>query len=151
MLGVAALAFSGPGVFILPLLGGDFMPDFNRGEYQIAFKASPGTTLRETGERTREMIRRLKTLPDVEYTYTTIGESGSSFRPVNEGTTYVKLQARLRARRFSEVLREARRKIEERARLHLRPLRGRPLRAEAHPDQRARRPTWTSWTASPAS
>ena len=25
-------------------------PDFNRGEYQIAFKATPGATLRETGE-----------------------------------------------------------------------------------------------------
>jgi HAE1 family hydrophobic/amphiphilic exporter-1 len=111
VLGVAALAFLA-GIFILPLLGGDFMPDFNRGEYQIGFKASPGTTLRETGERTREMIRRLKTLPDVEYTYTTIGESGSSFRPVNEGTTYVKLKPGS-GKSFSEVLRDARQKIEQ--------------------------------------
>ena len=111
VLGVAALAFLA-GLFILPLLGGDFMPDFNRGEYQIGFKASPGTTLREAGERTREMIRRLKTLPDVEYTYTTIGESGSSFRPVNEGTTYVKLKPGS-GKTFSEVLREARQKIEQ--------------------------------------
>jgi hydrophobic/amphiphilic exporter-1 (mainly G- bacteria), HAE1 family len=111
VLGVAALAFLA-GLFILPLLGGDFMPDFNRGEYQIGFKASPGTTLRETGERTREMIRRLRTLPDLEYTYTTIGESGSSFRPVNEGTAYVKLKPGS-GKTFSEVLREARQKIEQ--------------------------------------
>ena len=39
------------------ILGGDFMPDFNRGEYQVAFKATPGATLRETGERAREMVR----------------------------------------------------------------------------------------------
>ncbi len=111
VLGVATLAFLA-GLFILPLLGGDFMPDFNRGEYQIAFKASPGTTLRETAERTREVVRRLKSLPDVEYTYTTIGESGSTFRPANAGTTFVKLKPGS-GKSFSEVLREARQKIED--------------------------------------
>ena len=92
---------------ILGILGGDFMPDFNRGEYQIAFKATPGATLRETGERAREMVRRLKTLPDVEYTYTTIGEAGTTYRPVTEGVTYVKLRPGT-GKTFSEVLREAR-------------------------------------------
>ena len=42
---------------ILGILGGDFMPDFNRGEYQVAFKATPGATLRETGDRARQMVR----------------------------------------------------------------------------------------------
>ena len=79
---------------ILAILGGDFMPDFNRGEYQVAFQATPGATLRETAERAREMVRRLKSLPDVEYTYTTIGEAGTQYRPVTEGVTYVKLQSR---------------------------------------------------------
>jgi len=111
VLGVALAAFL-VGLFILPLLGGDFMPDFNRGEYQIAFKASPGTTLRETGERAREMVRRLKSLPDVEYTYTTMGEAGTARRPVNEGSTYVKLKSSA-GKSFSEVLREARKVIEE--------------------------------------
>ena len=75
MLAVALVAF----IASFPILGvlGDFMPDFNRGEYQVAFKATPGTTLRETGERARAMVRRLRALPDVDYTYTTIGEAGS--------------------------------------------------------------------------
>jgi HAE1 family hydrophobic/amphiphilic exporter-1 len=98
---------------ILAILGGDFMPDFNRGEYQVAFKSTPGATLRETAERTREMVRRLKSLPDVEYTYTTIGEAGSQYRPVTEGTTYVKLKESTRRKRFSTVLADARRVIEE--------------------------------------
>ena len=34
---------------ILAILGGDFMPDFNRGEYQVAFKATPGATLPRRG------------------------------------------------------------------------------------------------------
>ena len=111
VLAVAVVAFlsSFP---ILGILGGDFMPDFNRGEYQIAFKATPGATLRETGERARAMVQRLKTLKDVEYTYTTIGETGTTFRPVTEGVTYVKLRPGT-GKSFSQVLSEARTVIQE--------------------------------------
>ncbi len=98
---------------ILGILGGDFMPDYNRGEYQIAFKATPGATLRETGDRAREMVARLTALPDVEYTYTTIGESGTQYRPVTEGTTYVKLKPESRRKPFSRVLRDARSVIQD--------------------------------------
>jgi HAE1 family hydrophobic/amphiphilic exporter-1 len=97
---------------ILGVLGGDFMPDFNRGEYQVAFRATPGATLRETGERAREMVRRLKTLPDVEYTYTTIGAAGTTSRPVTEGVTFVKLRPGT-GKTFSQVLGDARRVIQE--------------------------------------
>jgi HAE1 family hydrophobic/amphiphilic exporter-1 len=96
---------------ILAVLGGDFMPDFNRGEYQVSFKSTPGATLRETGDRALEMVGRLRAVPDVEYTYTTIGEAGTSFRPVTEGSTFVKLKES-RGRSFSEVLREGRRAVE---------------------------------------
>ncbi len=106
VLAIALLTFLGS-FPILGILGGDFMPDFNRGEYQIAFRATPGATLRETGERARQAVTRLKTLPDIEYTYTTIGEAGSSFRPVTEGTIYVKLKS-AKGKSFSQVLREGR-------------------------------------------
>ena len=96
---------------ILAALGGDFMPDYNRGEYQVTFKATPGATLRETGDRALQMVRALKALPDVAYTYTTIGEAGTQYRPVTEGVTYVKLRPDT-GKTFSEVLREARARIE---------------------------------------
>jgi len=112
VLGVATLAFLLGFAALALFVGGDFMPDFNRGEYQVAFKATPGTTLRETAVRAREMVRRLKSLPDVEYTYTTIGEAGTTYRPVNEGSTFVKLRPGT-GKTFSQVLREARRVIEE--------------------------------------
>ena len=56
VIGIALVAFfaSFP---ILGMLGGDFMPDYNRGEYQITFKGAPGSTLRETGERAQEVVR----------------------------------------------------------------------------------------------
>jgi HAE1 family hydrophobic/amphiphilic exporter-1 len=107
---VAVAAFIGA-FPILAVLGGDFMPDYNRGEYQIAFKATPGATLRETSDRALQMVARLKELPAVEYTYTTIGEAGTQYRPVTEGATYVKLKPHSGGT-FSEVLRAAREKVE---------------------------------------
>jgi hydrophobic/amphiphilic exporter-1 (mainly G- bacteria), HAE1 family len=109
VLAAALLAFAA-GVLISRTLGSDFMPDFNRGEYQVTFKATPGTTLRETGERAREMVRRLEAMPNVEYTYTTIGEAGTFYRPVTEGSTYVKLR-RADGGTFSTVLAAARARI----------------------------------------
>ncbi|MBI2220311.1 MAG: efflux RND transporter permease subunit [Acidobacteria bacterium] len=106
---VAVAAFIGA-FPILAVLGGDFLPDFNRGEYQVHFKATPGTTLRETGDRALGATARLRSLPDVEYAYTTIGEAGVSFRPVTEGSTYVKLKHGTE-KTFSEVLREGRRAV----------------------------------------
>jgi HAE1 family hydrophobic/amphiphilic exporter-1 len=108
---VAAAAFVA-GLVIAGTLGTDFMPDFNRGEYQVTFKATPGTTLRETGDRAREMVRRLKAMPDVDYTYTTIGEAGFFYRPATEGQTYVKLR-RTDGGSFSAVLDQARRVVQD--------------------------------------
>ncbi len=109
VLAVAAVAFlaSFP---ILAVLGGDFMPDFNRGEYQVAFKATPGATLAETKERALAVVRELKKLPDVEYTYTTIGESGITRRGPTEGVVYVKLRES-KGKTFSSVLSDARRAV----------------------------------------
>jgi HAE1 family hydrophobic/amphiphilic exporter-1 len=110
VLGLAAAAFLGS-FPILAVLGGDFMPDFNRGEYQIAFKTTPGATLRETGERAVQMVRALRSVPDVEYTYTTIGEAGTLYRPVTEGTMFVKLKS-AKGKSFSQALSEGRQAVE---------------------------------------
>jgi len=94
---------------ILAILGGDFMPDFNRGEYQVTFKATPGATLAETKERALAVVRELKKLPDVDYTYTTIGEAGITRRGPTEGVVFVKLRST--HGKFSRVLAEARRAV----------------------------------------
>src|SRR5262249_49501526 len=86
--------------------------DYNRGEYQVAFKATPGATLRETSDRAQQMVAKLRELPQVEYTYTTIGEAGSQYRPVTEGATYVKLKPHSGGT-FSEALGAARAKVEQ--------------------------------------
>jgi HAE1 family hydrophobic/amphiphilic exporter-1 len=95
---------------ILAVLGGDFMPDFNRGEYQVSFKATPGATLAETKERALQVVRELRKVPDVDYTYTTIGEAGITRRPPTEGVVFVKLKP-THGKTFSEVLDEGRRAV----------------------------------------
>jgi HAE1 family hydrophobic/amphiphilic exporter-1 len=57
------------------------------------------------------MVARLRALADVDYTYTTIGEAGAQFRPVTEGSTFVKLKA-TEGGAFSEMLRRARQAVE---------------------------------------
>jgi HAE1 family hydrophobic/amphiphilic exporter-1 len=109
VLAIALVAFLGS-FPILAILGGDFMPDFNRGEYQVSFKATPGATLAETKERALAVVRELKKLPDVDYTYTTIGEAGITRRGPTEGVVFVKLKS-ARGKTFTEVLAEARRAV----------------------------------------
>jgi hydrophobic/amphiphilic exporter-1 (mainly G- bacteria), HAE1 family len=111
VLAIAFVAFVGS-FPILALLGGDFMPDFNQGEYQVSIKATPGATLAETKQRALEVVRRLKALPDVAYTYTTIGEAGITRRPSTEGVIYVKLKP-TRGKTFSQVLADARRVVSD--------------------------------------
>ena len=104
------LALILPRPYGLGWIGGDFMPDYNRGEYQVSIKSTPGATLAETKARALEAVRRLKALPDVDYTYTTIGEAGITRRPPTEGTIYVKLKP-THGKGFSQVLDEARRAV----------------------------------------
>jgi len=109
VLGIAAVAFIGS-FLLFAFIGGDFMPDFNQGEYQVSIKATPGTTLAETKERALQVVRRLKTIPEVDYTYTTIGEAGITQRPQTEGVVYVKLKP-TQSKSFSQVVADARRAV----------------------------------------
>ncbi len=55
-------------------------------------------------------MRELRKLPDVDYTYTTIGEAGITRRPPTEGVVFVKLKP-THGMTFSEVLDEGRRAV----------------------------------------
>ena len=114
-------------------------------------RPTPGATLRETGERARAMVERLKTLPGRRVHlhdhrrgrhHLPAGHRGHHLRQAEAGQRQ-ELQPGAAARRAPSILAGAG--------PHLRPVRGGPVRPEADPDQRARRRRWTSWTASRAS
>ena len=96
---------------ILAVLGGDFMPDFNRGEYQVSF-GDAGATLRETDGPRSAGCREAAGDAGVEHTYDDRRGRVSSIVPSPKALTHVKLKPHSGGT-FSEVLREARHQIEQ--------------------------------------
>jgi HAE1 family hydrophobic/amphiphilic exporter-1 len=99
VLGIALLSVV-VSFFLFARLGSAFIPDYDRGEFQVSFKMPPGTTLRETAEVGRRLHTLLKQQPAVDYTFVTIGAGGTT--PVNEGAVYVKLLPR-RQRKLTDL------------------------------------------------
>ena len=66
------------------------MPSYDRGEFQVSFKTTPGSTLEQTEEISNGIVRRIMIKPGVAYAFTTIGAGSSA--AINEGAIYVKLK-----------------------------------------------------------
>jgi HAE1 family hydrophobic/amphiphilic exporter-1 len=86
---------SGLGSFVLAmvlmgLLGNNFMPDYDRGDLQVTFKAEPGSSLAATREKAFALETVIKAVPGVSLTYTTIGTGLNG--TVDSGAVYVKLK-----------------------------------------------------------
>ncbi len=98
---------------ILAVLGGDFMPDFNRGEYQVSFKATPGATLRETGDRAQEMVGAAP-LAAGRRVHLHDHRRGRIVVPPGHRRIHLRqAEGRQQAAAFSEVLREGARAVEQ--------------------------------------
>ena len=81
---VAALALP-----VLGYVGGGFFPDADNSEFMIEIDTPPGSNLSYTTVKAEEAARLARALPEVAYTYTTIGGITGS---VDEGVVYVRLQ-----------------------------------------------------------
>ncbi len=87
---IVSLMLFGGGLLVFDTLGEEFMPSYDRGEFQVSFKATPGSTLTQTEEISKAIVRRIAKKPGVAYTFTTIG--AGSYAAINEGVVYVKLK-----------------------------------------------------------
>jgi HAE1 family hydrophobic/amphiphilic exporter-1 len=94
---VSLLLFAGS-LAVFRYLGQDFMPSYDRGEFQVSFKTSPGNTIEQTEAIGNEIDRRIAEKEGVDYTFITIGAGSNA--ALNEGTIYVKLKPK-NARPFS--------------------------------------------------
>ncbi len=83
----AILTFVGS-LLLLPLIGTEFIPEYDRGEFFVAFKAAPGTSLQATAELSKHIEDVLRKYPEVKDIYTTIG---TGINPDNEGSITVKM------------------------------------------------------------
>jgi HAE1 family hydrophobic/amphiphilic exporter-1 len=91
-------------LFLAPLLGSSFMPDYDRAEFQVDFSAAPEAGIEESRGRMEEILKVLHGLPGVELTYGTMGagETGT----VREGSVYVKLKEKHARQHTQEELQD---------------------------------------------
>jgi HAE1 family hydrophobic/amphiphilic exporter-1 len=101
---VGALALPAMG-----LIGGAFMPIMDNSEFSVVVTTPPGSNIAYTQLKTQEVSAIARALPEVAYTYTSIGGQTES---VDEATVYVRLTPRAeRARRQEDVAAELRARL----------------------------------------
>jgi HAE1 family hydrophobic/amphiphilic exporter-1 len=88
---VVSLVLFGISLLAFDHLGQDFMPSYDRGEFQVSFKTNPGSRLDQTEAISKEIVQRIFRKPGIDYTFTTIGAGSTS--ALNEGVVYVKLKS----------------------------------------------------------
>ncbi len=75
-LAVAVLAFGGS-FLLVPLVGVEFAPAVDNGEFQVELETPPGSSLAYTATKVRQVDRMLRGFPEVTGTYATIAGAGS--------------------------------------------------------------------------
>ena len=89
-------------------VGSNFFPIDDRGEFNVKIETPPGSNLEYSRRKADEVVRLLKTYPEVRYAYVTLG--GGAAGAVDEGNIYVRLTPRtqrsLSAEQFAARLRE---------------------------------------------
>ncbi|MEK7667807.1 MAG: efflux RND transporter permease subunit, partial [Gemmatimonadota bacterium] len=99
-IGAFVLAIS---LFGIGAVGGEFMPKSDRSEFEVTVKTPVGSSLAYTRAKAEELDRFIRALPEVEFTYLTIG--GGQQATVTDGTIYVRLKpVAVRARSQEEVM-----------------------------------------------
>ena len=84
-------------LFLLPVLGAEFVPKADFSETQVNFTTPVGTALAVTEARAKQIDAALRELPEVKYTVATINSGFARGRHV--GSVYVKLTDRSQRQR----------------------------------------------------
>ncbi|HYH06185.1 MAG TPA: efflux RND transporter permease subunit [Thermoanaerobaculia bacterium] len=58
---------------LLPFIGGGFMPDQDNGEFTVVFETPTDSSFEYTVDKARELDAKLRAMPGVQKTYTTVG------------------------------------------------------------------------------
>ena len=87
-LAIAAASFVGA-FALFPFIGGAFTPDVDNGEYTVTFETPEGSSLAYTRSKLAQVDAALRAMPEVRYTYATIGAGATG--TVTNGEVFVKL------------------------------------------------------------
>ena len=99
-LGVAVAASS-----VLPVwhrVGVGFVPEDDRAEFNVKIETPPGASLAYGRTKIEELGTLIRAMPEVRYTYATLG--GSASGAVDEGNVYVRLKGRHERTRSAEQI-----------------------------------------------
>ncbi|MBI4888184.1 MAG: efflux RND transporter permease subunit, partial [Acidobacteria bacterium] len=98
-LGVAALIFAGS-LSTVTIMGTEFVPIEDRGEFQVIAELPPGTSFDQSVEAVARIERAVRELPEVTQVFSTVGAGGQ----VRTSTLRVKLtKKRQRARGIGDI------------------------------------------------
>jgi hydrophobe/amphiphile efflux-1 (HAE1) family protein len=89
------------------VIGAAFLPDHDISEFNVVLETPPGSSLAYARSKAQELGRVVRALPEVEYTYTTIGHADASdprSSAVNEGSLYVRLKPRVARQRHQRAI-----------------------------------------------
>jgi HAE1 family hydrophobic/amphiphilic exporter-1 len=106
LLAIAAVVSS---FWIFGKLGSEFMPNADPGQFQVAYKATPGISLDRSIEIARQIEAEIRRNPAVSYTYATIG--GTAGKAINEGNIFIRLNPRRTRAHYKFVSAEVRQAI----------------------------------------
>ncbi|HEX2207067.1 MAG TPA: efflux RND transporter permease subunit [Longimicrobium sp.] len=92
-------------MMIIPRLGFTWVPDFDGGEFNVNFRVAPGSRLEYTVDRGHQLAGILREMPEVEFTYMSIG--GGFRGSPNNGRVFVKLKPRHERERSQQEISDA--------------------------------------------
>lgn len=78
------------GLVVMATLESSFMVQEDKSEFQVSFQTAPDASISESEGRLRQMLDKLKDIPEISHTYATIGAGDNG--TVREGVLYVKLK-----------------------------------------------------------
>ncbi|MBK9089530.1 MAG: efflux RND transporter permease subunit [Holophagales bacterium] len=109
VLAFATVAFAA-GIGLFGTLQSEFMANPDQAEFQVKFKTAPDASFEETRGRMEAVLAELKKMPEVKYTYASIG--AGDMGTVRDARVYVKLVDKSDRKKHASVLAaEARKRI----------------------------------------
>lgn len=95
---------------LTPFIGGEFSPQSDESEFTVTFETPEGSSLVQTRSKAEQIIRSLRAMEGVAYTYTTIGAGATG--TVRSGEIYVRLvKPHERQRSANEMMMDARARL----------------------------------------
>ena len=105
---IAVLSLVG-GLAVFFSLQSEFIPDYDKGEFQINFKTAPDASLEESRGRVNAVLSALKGIPEVRHSYATIGAGDTG--TVRDAMVYVKLADLKERKRHQKLIQKEVRRL----------------------------------------